>query len=66
MKLEKSRYQVSELAQMLAQTGVCSFSAARVRIYRAIGSGQIVAHNVLGCLTIDKETAERAINGERL
>jgi len=63
--LEKSWYFVSEAAELLASEIGISKQAARIRIYRAIDNGKIVAHSFLGVMKIERGYVEHILNGEK-
>lgn len=62
-KTVNSVVRVTDFATVVAKQLGISETAAKKRIYRRIDEGMIRARKVLGSLVIDREEAERIIQG---
>ena len=62
----KSRFYVSEVADMLADHVSIPRPTATTRIYRAIENGAVTAHRYLGVTMIERGEVERLLKGERV
>lgn len=60
----KSYFLVADLAPVFASHLGISESAARMRIYRRIQSGEITTRLVLGSAVIDRAEVERILEGK--